>query len=130
MEVRYKGELPEWRYRATFGLAAQGARAGGDAFEAEAHTRLAAEGLPWCFGEQDYPHWRSVPITADDERTVSYYAGDNHERREIALGRLILCSRCPAFERCHKLTMAKKSANPAVVAARRKADMLAALSRS
>jgi len=129
MEIKYGGRLPDWRYRAMSGGAGTQGEVEEDAFETEAHGRLAAQGLPWCFGEMDYPHWRRVPLSAGDSRSVSYYAGDNAAEREAALTRLILCARCPVFDRCHKVTLAKKSTNPDMTAAKRRADMLAALGR-
>lgn len=129
MEFKHGGRLPEWRYRAMYGQAADLLPEEKDAFEARAEARLAAERLPWCFGEMNYPHWRAIPITAGDPRMVSYYAGDDAEARDAALSRLLLCARCPVFDRCHKVTMAKKSASPSSTAAARKGDMLAALSR-
>jgi hypothetical protein len=129
MEIKYGGRLPEWRYRAMSGYASADGTDSQDEFQAEGEARLAAAGLPWCFGEMSYPHWRRVPISDGDPRSASYYAGDTLHARETALTRVILCSRCPVFDRCHKLAVAKKSANPNLSAAKRKADMLAALGR-
>jgi len=128
MEIKYEGRLPEWRYRAMY-LAGAGAEAEEDPLRSAAEGRLAEAGLPWCFGEMDYPHWRRVPFAAGDSRTVSYYIGDDLSAREAALKRLILCARCPVFDRCHKVTMAKKSTNPNLAESKRKADLLAALAR-
>ena len=100
-----------------------------DDYRARGEARLAAAGLPWCFGEMSYPHWRRVPISCDDSRSASYYAGDDVDAREAALTREILCSRCPVFDRCNKLTIAKKSPNPDLEAAEKKANLLAALGR-
>jgi hypothetical protein len=126
MEVKYDGRLPEWRYRAISGPA-QESKQESDAFQLEAHGRLAAQGLPWCFGEMDYPHWRRVPLSAADGRTVSYYVGDDPQWRQTALKRLILCAKCPVFNRCHGVTVAKKSVNPSLAEAKRKAGLLSAL---
>jgi hypothetical protein len=128
MEIKYEGRLPEWRYRAMSG-AGRGLPRESDDFDRQAEGRLAEAGVPWCFGEMDYPHWRPVPLSEGDSRSVSYFAGDDVNAREAALTRLILCARCPVFERCHKVTMAKKSVNPNIAAAKRRADLLSALGR-
>ncbi len=129
MEKNHSGRLSQWRYRAIARPAASSGPAGEDGFRAEAEKRLAAEGLPWCFGEMDYPHWRRVPVFAGDRRSVSYFVGDERVARERALERLILCARCPFFDRCHSLTMARKSVNPSLVSPQGKSDLLAALGR-
>lgn len=129
MEVKYGGRLPEWRYRTMSAAANGNGAAGSDDFEEEAHSRLAAAGLPWCFGEMNYPHWRLIPDSEGSSAVASYYAGDDLRARECALGRLILCARCPVFDRCHKVTTAKKSAGPQATSVRRKHDLLAALGR-
>ncbi len=129
MEIKYGGRLPQWRYRAMGGGEPSRSTQDSDAFQAEAQGRLAAEGLPWCFGEMDYPHWRHIPLCTGDTRSVSYYVGEDVDAREEALTRIILCARCPVFDRCHKITLAKKSVNPDLAVARKRADMLAALGR-
>jgi len=128
MEVRYGGRLPEWRYRAMFRKEAA-RETGADGLEAEAERRLAEARLPWCFGEMDYPHWRRIPVSHDSDASVCYYAGDDPAAREAALNRLVLCGRCPVYERCHKVTMAKKAVSLAPAGARKKQDLLAALGR-
>jgi len=121
------GVLPEWRYRAIARPAAPRRHDGEDGFRAEAEGRLAAEGLPWCFGEMNYPHWRRVPLFAGDSRSVSYHVDGGRPARRAALERLILCAHCPVFSRCRDLTMAKKSVNPALTAAEEAESLLAAL---
>jgi len=128
MEARYGDGLPDWRYR---GFARPAAKRGSDLddeFQAEAEGRLAAEGLPWCFGEMNYPHWRRVPLFGGDTRSISYYVDGDRSSRRVALERLILCSRCPVFDRCHSLTMAKKSVNPSIATAEERENLLSALS--
>jgi len=127
MGAQSPGVLPEWRYRAIARPAAARRSDGEDAFAVEAEGRLAAEGLPWCFGEMSYPHWRRVPIFAGDTRSVSYYVDGARTARRNSLERLILCARCPVFARCRDLTMAKKSTNPALETAEEKENLLAAL---
>ncbi|MHC4714031.1 MAG: hypothetical protein ACYTAN_12300 [Planctomycetota bacterium] len=122
------GELPEWRYRA-IARPSRRARGAADDFETEAHGCLAAAGLPWCFGEMNWPHWRRVPVFAGDTRSASYYVDGGRGARRAAVERLILCARCPVFSRCHAVTSAKKSANPALTIAEEKANLLAALGR-
>ena len=129
MEIKYGGQLPDWRYRAMSGYTSGGARDTYDDYEPRGESRLAAAGLPWCFGEMGYPHWRRIPISQADSRSASYYAGDEVDAREAALTREILCARCPVFDRCNKMALAKKSPNPDISAAEKKADMLAALGR-
>jgi hypothetical protein len=109
MDIKYGGLLPDWRYRAMSGYTSGNGRHADDDYEARGEARLAAAGLPWCFGEMSYPHWRRVPISSDDTRSAAYYAGD--------------------FDRCHKISMAKRSANPNLASAKKKADLLAALGR-
>jgi hypothetical protein len=128
VESRMKANLPDWRYRAICRGPAGGGR-GPDAFETEALARLAAAKLPWCFGEMCWPHWRAVPVSAGDDRSILFHAGEDIDAREESLSRIILCSRCPVFDRCHKLSLAKKAGDPADTAARRRMEMLAALSR-
>ncbi len=120
--------LPDWRYRSICRGPAVG-KAGPDSFEAEALKRLAAAHLPWCFGEMCWPHWRAVPASAGDDRSILFHAGEDVDARDDALSRLILCSRCPVFDRCHKLALAKKAGDPADTVIRRRIEMLAALSR-
>ena len=127
MDVRSGGVLPEWRYRAIARPAASQKHDGEDGFQTEAEGRLAAAGLPWCFGEMNYPHWRRVPLFAGDARSVSYYIDGGRSVRRIALERLILCARCPVFSRCSGVTTAKKSVNPSLDAAEEKESLLAAL---
>ncbi len=129
IEARHGGRLPEWRYRSIYRAPEGGGEAGEDDFEREAHARLAAAGLPWCFGEMNHPHWRRVSITHLDERSASYYAGDDADAREAALSRLILCSRCPLIDRCHKVTTAKKAADPETTTTERRTNLLRAISR-
>jgi hypothetical protein len=120
METQERGRLPEWRYRAISRPAAPRRRESEDAFEAEAEGRLAAEGLPWCFGEMDYPHWRRVPVFTGDSRSASYYIDGGRSARRAALDRLMLCARCGVFSRCHAVTMAKKSVDPSLAVAEEK----------
>ena len=129
METGNTGRLPEWRYRAIARPAARGQREVEDGFGREAEGRLAAEGLPWCFGEMDYPHWRRVPVFAGDPRSVSYYVDGGRAARTAALDRLILCARCGVFTRCHAVTMAKKSTDPSLAVAEEKENLLADLGR-
>jgi hypothetical protein len=129
METNDSGILPEWRYRAIARPRGDSGGDGDDSFGREARGRLAEAGLPWCFGEMDYPHWRRLPIFTGDSRSASYYIDGGRPARSAALDRLILCSRCPFFDRCHALTMAKKSTNPELTVAQEKANLLAALGR-
>ncbi len=128
METRYGGVLPRWRYRA---IASPARRRKGDddGFRFEAQEKLAAAGLPSCFAEMSYPHWRSVPVSQGDQRSTCYHVDSDGPSRRIALDRLILCSRCPVFGRCQAITMAKKSVNPALAARKERADLLSALGR-
>ena len=128
MEIKYGGRLPDWRYRA-MSMPAPPQGQSQDAFQEKAHGRLAAQGLPWCFGEMDYPHWRRIPLFAGDARTISYYIDDGADARESALERLILCARCQDFDRCHKLTMAKKSVSPNLSPKEEPSNLLASLAR-
>lgn len=129
MERRYDGRLPEWRYRAIARPAAASGRRASDEFQAEAERELAAHGLPCCFGEMDYPHWRRLPLFAGDSRSVCYFIGDDPSARRHALSRLILCARCPVFGRCRSVTMAKKSADPTLTTAEERSHLLEALGR-
>ena len=128
MEVKYQGQLPEWRYRAMSASSGAPEESTG-AFETKAHGRLASEGLPWCLAEMDYPHWRRVPLYAGDARSISYFIDDGESSRETALERLILCARCPVFDRCCKLTIAKKSVSPNLTPKEASTTLLAALAR-
>jgi hypothetical protein len=128
MERKDSRILPEWRYRAIARPAQRRGGEGEDTFRVEAEGRLAEAGLPWCFGEMNYPHWRRVPVFTGDARSASYYVDGGRAARNAALERLILCSRCPHFGRCHSLTMAKKSVDPSLTVAEEKANLLAALS--
>ena len=127
MGAKSSGELPEWRYRAIARPAATRKHDGEDGFQVEAEGRLASVGLPWCFGEMNYPHWRRVPLCAGDSRSVSCYIDGSRSARRTALERLILCARCPVFSRCRDITMAKKSADPSLKAAEERENLLAAL---
>ena len=129
MESRLKGKMPDWRYRAICRGPARSGHAGPDAFEADALQRLAAARLPWCFGEMCWPHWRPIPVSAHDDRSILFHAGEDVDARADSLSRIILCSRCPVFDRCHKLSLSKKAGDPDDTAARRRVEMLAALSR-
>ncbi len=128
MKTPRAGELPEWRYLA-IARPSRREKAAGDDFEAEAQGRLAAAGLPWCFGEMNYPHWRRIPVFSGDTRSASYYIDGGRGARLAALERVILCARCPVFSRCQAVTMAKKSADPSLTVAQEKANLLAALGR-
>ncbi len=127
MGVEAPGVLPEWRYRAIARPAARRRNDDEDPFQTEAEGRLAAEGLPWCFAEMNYPHWRRVPLSCGDTASASYYVDGAGSERRRALERLVLCARCPVFARCRDLTMAKKSTDPSLGAAAKRKDLLAAL---
>lgn len=128
METKYGGALPQWRYRAIAGPARR-RNSDDDGFRFEAREKLAAAGLPSCFGEMSYPHWRAVAFSQGSQRSVCYHVDSDVSSRRVALDRLILCSRCPVFGRCQAITMAKKSVNPVLAARKERANLLSALGR-
>jgi len=126
MDARSGGRFRQWRYRSI----ARPRPAGEDIseeFATRAQGALAGAGLPCCFGEMDFPHWRSV--SPRDTRGVGGCAGNGPGARERALTRLILCSKCPVFDRCYKLTVARNSRAGEAAPSRKRKNLLAALAR-